>query len=574
MAAEVAALFDQARAFLSGAERPVRLSDKEVAALTGEWYRQRLAEWEENPGSPHGWEDAGGNLVDALRDANRKERQRLGLPVADDPADDDDDMRVPWFSGRLSGILGWIEQDAIDLLAAHGHVADDGSRQRLAESLADNALSLFATAEARSRGDYSPDRTLESFPKVEPIGGPGTDGPQVESAAFRLHLGGEPEVAAPPAQSALALTFEAIREGYLREGSDGYDRVRGSKRYLDRLAAFLRHSDASRVTKADIVRWKEHLLKKGFKPKTINHHIKGVGAVFNHAFNNAKLASNPASGISVATNDDDDEGRLPFTKAEAINILVAARGLQGVDRWAPWLQAFSGARVEEICQRFASEVRCEEGIWYLDIKRDPSTGRRVKTESSKRRLPLHPALIAEGFIEYHKSIATNGPLFPDIAGPGAKGKWSAAYSQRARRWFRGDLGIKDKRKVVNHSWRHYFKDACRDAEIPEEVHDRLTGHAPQTVSRGYGQGHSLGTLAAAIARIPLPSGLTVPGYVNGATQAEMLAIPSEATPSGPSPRVRPVGKRGHAPRVAKRKLVPGKVKGRKSTGALPSPPNP
>lgn len=100
------------------------------------------------------------------------------------------------------------------------------------------------------------------------------------------------------------------------------------------------------------------------------------------------------------------------------------------------------------------------------------------------------------------------------------------------------------------------------ADIPEEVHDRLTGHAPQTVSRGYGKGHSLPTLAAAIARIPLPPGLTVPGYTNGATQADMLAIPRELPALSATIRVRSGGKspQRHAPKVAKRKLVPGRIR--------------
>lgn len=265
--------FAQARAFLSGAQQPASLLAMEVAALTGEWYRQRLAEWEENPGSPHGWEASGWSLVDALRDASRRERQRLGLPVADDPADDDDDMRVPCFSGRLNGCLAWIEQEAAGILAASGRIADTDSRVRLAASLADNALSLLSTTERHARGDYSPDATLGSFPKVEPASGLG---PQVEPLGVESVLSGKlpqsqkPEIALP------GLTFAALREGYLKEGSDGYDRVRGSKRYLDRLAAFLRHSDASRVTKADIVRWKEYLLKKGLKPQSLLSGISGL----------------------------------------------------------------------------------------------------------------------------------------------------------------------------------------------------------------------------------------------------------------------------------------------------------
>jgi hypothetical protein len=104
---------------------------------------------------------------------------------------------------------------------------------------------------------------------------------------------------------------------------------------------------------------------------------------------------------------------------------------------------------------------------------------------------------------------------PGWCGPGRKagpfGDLSAAYSKRAGRWLRS-LGITDARKVANHSWRHRFKDVCRDAEVPKDVHDRLTGHGEGDVSGAYGSGHALRTLAQAIGKLPLPPGLTVAGY--------------------------------------------------------------
>jgi len=59
---------------------------------------------------------------------------------------------------------------------------------------------------------------------------------------------------------------------------------------------------------------------------------------------------------------------------------------------------------------------------------------------------------------------------------------------------------------VFHSFRHSFKDACRDSGLYEEMHDALTGHAAPSgkngnVGRDYGTGFSLHALNEAVKRI-------------------------------------------------------------------------
>jgi hypothetical protein len=54
----------------------------------------------------------------------------------------------------------------------------------------------------------------------------------------------------------------------------------------------------------------------------------------------------------------------------------------------------------------------------------------------------------------------------------------------------------DKRIAPCHSFRHRFKDMCRDAEIHKEVHDALTGHTEGDVGALYGEGFTLKRLAA------------------------------------------------------------------------------
>jgi integrase len=231
---------------------------------------------------------------------------------------------------------------------------------------------------------------------------------------------------------------------------------------------------------------------------------------------------NPLAGVPKPAQKR-GKGRLvrPFTDAEALLILADARSRQGAARWLPWVQAFSGARISEVAQASAADVREVDGIPCLvvtDIGEDGELieGKSVKSEAGLRTIPLHPKVIAEGFLEYAQSIPEDGPLFPDLRldkygrrGPPASGMIADIV--------RG-LGITDKKVATSHSWRHRVKDALRNARVPGDVQDALLGHeAGGNAGRFYGLGFSVAVLAEAVAKIPAPAGLNSPsGGVSGA----------------------------------------------------------
>jgi hypothetical protein len=152
-----------------------------------------------------------------------------------------------------------------------------------------------------------------------------------------------------------------------------------------------------------------------------------------------------------------------------------------------------------VCQAYTTNMRQDQGIWYLDINED--RGRRLKNPGSVRRVPLHRAILREGFLEYVKSLP-EGRLFPDLK-PDRLGSPGSDATKQLGKWIRS-LGIKDPKKVPNHSWRHRFKDLCRGAGIEKAVNDALMGHASSDVGDQYGLGYPLKALADAIAKIPVP----------------------------------------------------------------------
>jgi len=72
-------------------------------------------------------------------------------------------------------------------------------------------------------------------------------------------------------------------------------------------------------------------------------------------------------------------------------------------------------------------------------------------------VPLHSAILAEGFLTYVAEVRRlhgDGPLFPGV-GLDKHGKRSTKASADIMEFIRG-LGITDSRKVF-YSWRHDFK---------------------------------------------------------------------------------------------------------------------
>lgn len=113
-----------------------------------------------------------------------------------------------------------------------------------------------------------------------------------------------------------------------------------------------------------------------------------------------------------------------------------------------------------------------------------------------------------GFLAYVERMktaagaeATLWPLLTSAEGRARTAAWSQWFGNYLRR---EPVSITSPRKVF-HSFRHLFKDMCRDAGLSEDVHDALTGHAAgKGVGRSYGVGHSVARLSSELQKLTLP----------------------------------------------------------------------
>ena len=283
--------------------------------------------------------------------------------------------------------------------------------------------------------------------------------------------------------TAAALTFAAIIEGWLVEKKPNQKTEYSWRKVMKQLSDFVGHDDARRVSADDLVSWKADLLANGLKAKTIrDSKLAPVRAVFQWAVDNRKLDGNPAARISIDLKARSSEKKRGYTDDEAKLVLRAARSeKEAHKRWAPWVCAYTGARISEICQLRAEDIKQIEGMWCIAFAAEAGS---LKNVNSERVVPVHAALLDEGFLKFATSVQ-KGPLFADLA-PDRFGSRGGTGTKILSRWIRS-LGVTDKRISPNHSWRHRLKTVGRRNGLASDILDAMTGHGRKTVADTYGE---------------------------------------------------------------------------------------
>jgi integrase len=431
------------------------LTQREIEALCGEWYRNECDTWGTDPGRSEDWSLYEDDLFDRVERFEDPEENAV-VPIED----------------RLR-LRPTDRTEAAIILEAHGLFADTDSVTRFAKSLFRTKIDFAAEMKRRAEGDWSPDATLGRFPPVEP------------RRAREAPLG-VPKV---------AMTIEALVAAWAAEtGTSGkalYDREQTAKMF----AAFLGHHDAARVTADDVVRWKEARLAAGRSTKTVANDIGELRPIWAWGKVNRKLsfAENPFAGLAPRSKKGARRARDPCTEDDARKLLTAARREDDASlRWLPWVLCFTGARLGEVTQAAKEDIQREgaAGPWFIHLHAE-GEGRTLKTVHSERMVPIHSALIEEGLLRHVASLPAGSPLFSDLH-PDKFGTLKGTATKKHGRWVRKVVGITDQRKDPAHAWRHRFEDQARRAGLPQNVTDALLGHLnPMNESEGYGRASGL-----------------------------------------------------------------------------------
>lgn len=220
-----------------------------------------------------------------------------------------------------------------------------------------------------------------------------------------------------------------------------------------------------------------------------------------------------------------EKKRHPFSGGELEAILaqvVEDYHPVSIDRWAPLLATYQGARREEIGQIMIDDVVQIDGEWVIKVT-DEGDDQKVKNRDSLRNLPIHPAVAEAGFINFvrerKRAVNRNEFLFRQEKRMGtgrlhdlkldADERLTGAYGKRFAALLKR-LGIK-KHGIVFHSFRHSWEDAAELADIKDAHRKALAGRAAGGGSQSaYGDGPTIRAGRDALAKVN-PMQLTAEG---------------------------------------------------------------
>ena len=268
-------------------------------------------------------------------------------------------------------------------------------------------------------------------------------------------------------------------------------------RYKGVVDAFLKDLPAAKgkapiaaLTVADIRGFRNRLQEGGRTAATVNTMVRILRVPLTLARKQGYITHNPAEAIEPLTAKD--EKKDAFTCKQVASLVEAAEG-----DWNGMILGgyYTGARINDL-----ANLRWNS----IDLERKVVAFVQGKTKRSVE-IPLHPEF--EQWLKQIPPAERNSFVFPSLSG-----RTSSSLSvpfrmimEKAR--VEGELIEKqgtsgrDRSTLSFHSLRHSFNSEMANAGIPQEMRQRLTGHASKAVNDRYTH-PELKTLRKAVESVP------------------------------------------------------------------------
>jgi integrase len=188
------------------------------------------------------------------------------------------------------------------------------------------------------------------------------------------------------------------------------------------------------------------------------------------------MKTNIAEGLSLPETTAAHEERKAYGLDDIKRVVVnlPRKPDEPEKYWIPMMAMYSGLRLDECCQMHVLDVKLVDDILCFDV--NDVGDRKVKTQSSKRLVPVHPKLLKLGFGEFLEGRSSVGSvklwenLEPNKYGYWGKnfGKWYGKFNRKY---------ITDDPRKVFHSLRHTVADTLKQAGVETSVISELLGHS-------------------------------------------------------------------------------------------------
>jgi len=262
---------------------------------------------------------------------------------------------------------------------------------------------------------------------------------------------------------------------YLDDPRQGKWRVSATA-YWDKLIAFKGDLQLKNFSHKFAKEYRDQRLEQGAKTQTVMKEMNILRSGFNKAFLelNILTSNNPFKNLSPDKLGK-DATKKPSLTHEQIKTILASPPSE--HKAFALIQMLTGARISEVAGVRLQDVdEKNETITFIEYE-----DRTLKTNNSSRTTPL-----LDFALKAIRECPTDGVvLFPRYSdGKTTKGDNASA---NINHWLRSLLGP----NITSHCFRHTMTTLLKNANVPEDLREEITGHSRQRTSANYGEASAL-----------------------------------------------------------------------------------
>jgi integrase len=297
------------------------------------------------------------------------------------------------------------------------------------------------------------------------------------------------------------LTKQPVSEPVLSEARLFYCEMKGkadNKRfvqYTSRVVAEVIGLSGDKIisayTRHDALAFRDSLLDRNSSYATVKRNFECIRAVWNFAARENGINSvNPFANMNYG-NGAAPVKRMSIPIEDIRKIQSVCLEMDDDIRWLIALLSDTGMRLAEACGLFKQDIHLDGERPFIRLF--GHQWRRLKTAGSQRDIPLVGASLwaAQRALENTETQF----LFPRYCNE--EGCKADHASNTLNKWLKEYVP----RGCVMHSFRHSMRDRLRAVECPSDVIDQIGGWKAESVGKQYGEGYSLGNLAAWMMRL-------------------------------------------------------------------------
>jgi integrase len=290
---------------------------------------------------------------------------------------------------------------------------------------------------------------------------------------------------APPKLYSLDDGFKSWKSASYKTYSEGTRNA-----YYPRVAKFIDFARSKKITDVEGVKkalattYRDHINIEEASPLTVDNHTKSIKQFFDYLIQIEEYKfENPFANLHLVKKSQlksVTDSYVRFRPEEISRLFEVECYFKRFKKpdlfYSPLIALTMGLRLEEVAQLRVTDIYDNGGTWVIDINENGDY-KEIKTESSKRILPIPRFILKTNFLDYHEYVLKNygedSHLYPYLIQ--TKNGYGKNIGYNFTKHKQALIKVDEKLKTF-HSLRKTLSAKMDDAKYPSHLRKSILGH--------------------------------------------------------------------------------------------------